>query len=347
MPGAALNSKELQHSARTARRAKLFFALFLCALVLAAVSPQAGSDSGRLHLFPKLQAGQSLAYLIRFRNDKQIKVKSSVVAPMAPDGLQIDAHGLLLIDVLSVQPDGSRAVIHARSRFQALDSGVWLKSPGQKEPNWDRQRVTAEDKSVEFTILADGQLKDVAGLDALSPDQQQAWQEWITQFAVAGVFPADGVKPGEKWKTEEVEKAPSPIAGLEWAKEAEYVKDEMCKPQRMMITGETAASDQPDEPCAVILTRSSLKQKSSSKDATPEDYKLRNLRTTGSAKGSNEVVSYISLNTGLVIRATEEAEQFMDVTVAEADGSNSVHYNIDAKSHAELLLVTETPLSHP
>jgi len=347
MPCAARNPGDFQHEERAPCIANLFFHLLACALILAAFSPQAGSASDRLNLFPKLHAGQSLAYLIRFRNDKQIKVKGSVVAPMAPNGVQTDAHGLLLIDVLGVQPDGPRAVIHARSRFQALDSGVWLKHPGQKEPNWDRQRVNAEDKSVEFTILADGQLKDVTGLDALLPDQQQAWQEWVTQFAIATVFPAEGVKPGEKWKTEEVEKAPSPIAGLEWAKEAEYVKDEMCQAKRITISGETLPSDQPAEACAVILTRSALKQKSSSKDATPEDFKLRNLRTTGTAKGTNEVITYISLKTGLVIRATEEADQYMDVTVAEADGSNSVHYNVDAKSHAELLLVTDTPLNHP
>jgi len=347
MPCAALHPGYFHPAKRASRTANLFFHLLACALLLAAISPPAGSSSGRLNLFPKLHAGQSLAYLIRFRNDKQIKVKGSVVAPMAPDGAQIDAHGLLLIDVLGIQSAGARAIIHARSRFQSLDSGVWLKHPGQTEPNWDRQRIPAEDKSVEFTILADGQLQDVIGLDALLPDQQQAWQEWVTQFAIAGVFPADGVQPGEKWKTEEVEKAPSPIAGLQWAKEAEYVKDEMCQAKRLTLSGETAASEQPAETCAVILTRSVLKQKSSSKDATPEDFKLRNLRTTGTAKGTNEVITYISLKTGLVIRATEEADQYMDVTVAEADGSNSVHYNVDAKSHAELLLVTDTPLQHP
>jgi hypothetical protein len=329
------------------RIVRLLYRLLPSLLALAAVSPQAGSSSERLNLFPRLKPGQSVAYLIRFRNDKEVKTKSNVAAPMAPNGLHMDAHGLLLIDVLSVQPDGGRAVIHARSRFQSLDSGVWLKHPGEKEPNWSSERVAAEDKSVEFTILADGQLKDVTGLDALLADQQQAWQEWVTQFAIASLFPVEGVKLGEKWKREEMEKSPSPIAGLEWMKEAEYVRDEPCQAKRITITGETLPSDQPAETCAVVLTRASLKQKSSPKNATPEDYKLRNLHTSGTAKGTNEVIAYISLKTGLVVRATEEADQFMDVTVALADGSNSVHYNVDAKSHAEVLLVSETPLNHP
>ena len=67
----------------------------------------------------------------------------------------------------------------------------------------------------------------------------------------------------------------------------------------------------------------------------------------GTAKGTNEIITYISLKSGLVVRATEQASQFMDVMVAKADGSNRVHYNVDAKSHSEILLVTETPLDRP
>jgi hypothetical protein len=67
----------------------------------------------------------------------------------------------------------------------------------------------------------------------------------------------------------------------------------------------------------------------------------------GTAKGTSEIITYISLKSGLVVRATEETSQFMDVVVAQADGSNRVHYNVDAKSHAEVLLVRETPLNRP
>src|SRR5258708_11205337 len=99
--------------------------------------------------------------------------------------------------------------------------------------------------------------------------------------------------------------------------------------------------------CEVLVKTATLKQKSSSKDATPEDFKLHELRTMGTAKGANEIITYISLKSGLVVRATEESSQFMDVVVAKADGSNRVHYNVDAKSHSEVLLVTETPLNRP
>jgi hypothetical protein len=97
----------------------------------------------------------------------------------------------------------------------------------------------------------------------------------------------------------------------------------------------------------VLLTTSTLKQKSSVKDATPEDFKLHDLRTMGTAKGSSEIITYISLKTGLVVRATEETTQTMDVLVAKADGSNRVQYHVDAKSNAEVLLITETLLKQP
>jgi len=35
---------------------------------------------------------------------------------------------------------------------------------------------------IEFTILADGRLNQVSGLDALFSEQQQAWQEWHQGF---------------------------------------------------------------------------------------------------------------------------------------------------------------------
>ena len=67
----------------------------------------------------------------------------------------------------------------------------------------------------------------------------------------------------------------------------------------------------------------------------------------GIAKGKNETITYISLKTGLVVRATEDANQSLNVIVAKTDGSNRVHYTIDAESHAQVLLLAETPPTHP
>src|ERR1700687_1926381 len=318
----------------------------IAGMFLLATAPLCAGDR-RVRLLPKLQPSQTITYLIRFQSDKTVKTESKVVAPMAPNAAQMDAHGLLRVEILDVQRPGRKAAIHARGRFLTLDSGVWLKRPGDKKPDWDKQREDPNGKSIEFTISSDGSVNEVKGLDSLFPEQQQAWQQWVARFALAWTLPADGMKFGEKWKSEQAEQAGAPIAGLHWARESSYVRDETCPGSHLSIMGDVSASSGPPDTCAVLLTTATLKQKSSSKDATPEEFKLHELRTMGTAKGASEIITYISLKSGLVVRASEETSQFMDVVVATADDSNRVHYNVDAKSHSEVLLVTETPLKQP
>ncbi len=314
-------------------------------LILTACGANAGEK--RANLLPKLQSGQAFTYLIRYRSDKTVKTESRVVAPLAPNAAHVDARGLFRIEILDVRVEGSKTAVHARGQFLTLDSGLWLKKPGDKKPNWDVQRVDPAGKTIDFTISPDGSLQRLEGLDSLFTEQQQAWKEWVARFALAWTFPSGGVRIGDKWRSEQPERADAPVAELHWLLESRYVRDEPCQPSQLSLTGEVSPSNTPPDTCAVILTAATLKQKSSSKDATPEDFKLHELKTMGTAKGSNEIITYISLQTGLVVRATEEASQFMDVAVVKADGSNRVHYNVDAKSHSEVLLVTETPLTRP
>jgi hypothetical protein len=321
------------------------FQLIAGMLFLAVVA--VGGGDKRVTLFPKLKPGQTITYLIRYRSDKNVKTESNVVVPMTPNEAQIDAHGLLQIEVLNVQREGSKTTVQARGQFLNLNSDVWLKKQGDNKPNWDVQRMDPEGKSIEFTISSNGSVEKAIGLDSLFPEQQQAWQEWVARFALAWTLPAEGVKTGEKWRSEQTVQAGAPIAGLIWARESAYVRNEPCRASQLSLSGELTALSGPPDTCAVLLTTATIKQKSPAKDATPEDFKLHELKTMGTAKGTNETITYISLTTGLVLRATEEANQYMDVIVAMADGSNRVHYNVDAKSHSEVLLVTETPLNRP
>jgi len=290
-------------------------------------------------LSPRLQAGQTFTYLIRFRTEKHVKTESRVVTPMGPDEAEVDAHTLLSVEVLDVQPENGKAIVHVRTQFIPARDGLSLQERVGQQVQPDAGINPR--KPVEFTLLADGRVDRLKGFDALLPEQQQTWQEWVRHFAIANAFPR-GVKRGQKWKSEDAEKSPSPIAGLNWVKTATYVRDEPCRLAQATPTGDVAPSDRQSETCAVVLTTAILKQKSSPRDATPGDYKLHELRTLGTAKGVNETITYISLSTGLVVRATEEAKQFMDVIVAKADGSNRVHYNVEAKSHVEVLLVEGT-----
>jgi hypothetical protein len=188
--------------------------------------------------------------------------------------------------------------------------------------------AAAKSQNVSFTIGGDGGITRAEGLDDLDPEQRLSWQFWVAQFAYGWTLPTSGVKPGEKWKEEETEKTPAPIANLVWERETTYVQNENCPASA-------------NEECAVFLIASTLKQKSNPKDTTPEEYQLRQLKTSGTAKGTNETVVYLSLRTGLLMRATEDLQQFMTVTIAKADDSNEVHYDVQVTSHFETTFVPQ------
>ena len=307
----------------------------------------AAAATARATLFPRLHAGQTFTYFVQYRTKKNVKTESRVVTPTGSQDAETDAQWLLRVDILDVHPQGQRAAIHARSQFQSVSSAMAQNNSGTAPSFSGSSTQSPEAKSVDFTILPDGRVDAVAGLADLFPDQRQVWQVWLRQFAIAGVFPRDGVKPGQSWKSSEPEQAPSPIVKLEWEKQATYVRDEPCTAIQFSETGIITPKNSPTEPCAVVLTSATLRQRSSPKDTTPGDFRLRDLRTTGNATGKNETISYISLRSGLIVRVTEEDQQFMDVVVAKTDASNQIHYNVEATGHTEVLLVADATASNP
>lgn len=317
---------------RATRRART---LGPTALLLFLLLASLAYGSTRIDLLPKLQPGQILTYAITYRSDKQTKTKSPVSLAASPGEVNASIRALLRLEILEVTPQRSRSSIRARATLQSRDSASTATSSSNPSG-----------PVVEFTILPGGTLDKITGLDALRPELQQAWEQWAARFAAPAIFPQGGIKPGQKWKSVESEQSPSPIAGLTWLRESSYVRNEACRPLSTNPQGELIESARPPETCAVILTMAALKQQSKPKDATPADYRVRQLRTTGTARGNNKTILYISLTTGLIVRASDEADQAMSVTIAQADGSNHLHYDIDAKSSAEVLLVV-APLPSP
>jgi hypothetical protein len=317
-------------------RAGLCLMCALATIMSAAFSPlsEAASPSTRIDLYPRLQAGQVLTYEIAYRSDKQTKTKSSLTFAQSPGGINTNVRTLVRIEILGVAAQGKRSIVRARASFTPLDpetSKIIVPA--------DRSSV-ANPQSIEFSILPDGRIDQAKGLDAISADQQEAWQQWTSRFVAAAVFPRDGIKPAQKWKSDEPERSASPIAGLLWLRDSTYVRNEPCRPLRIDSQGNFVDSDRPADTCAVILTNAQLKQQSSANDATPEDFRVRQLRTSGMARGANKTVLYISLRTGIVVRSSDQADQSMSVTIAKTDGSNQVHYDISAKSSSELFLIS-------
>jgi hypothetical protein len=284
-----------------------------CVALLAAGIGAAGGDQ-RVVLLPRLQVGQAIKYDVHGRVQRHVKTESRVSTMLHPGDVRRDVAMPLVFTASEIHLENGRPVVVATAEFAAGAS--------------DSAETSAPaSANVKFLIERDGQVAEAEGLDEVAPEMRLAWQFWLSRFAFGWTLPAEGAKPGDKWKTEEPEKSPSPISNLVWEMETTYAGNDKCP----LIAPEM---------CASFLTRATLKQKSSAKDATPEDYRLHELRTSGTAKGTDEIVTYISLKSGLVVRATEETQQTMDVTIAKADGTNGVHYTIEASSRFETLLVT-------
>jgi hypothetical protein len=287
--------------------------LFLVFAAFFPLSAATGGKSGHLLRLPTVQVGQKFVYRVRYQIKKVTRAESRIATPPFPEGHDSDTERWLSVEIKSVQ--GPRIVMRTR----LLPAGGTAQTADQ-------------DQVVEFTLLEDGRASELRGFDVLSPEEQGVWRQWLTQFALGWTFPPNGIKPGEKWDKQE------PVLGaaldkLEWEKQYQYVRNEAC-PQR----GDSGNTAKPGQ-CAVVVTTTTMKQHGPHDDATPEDYKIRQLKTSGTAKGKSQVITFISLQTGFVERAIEDSAQTLDVLIAKADDSNKAHFNVDATSHAEVVLL--------
>lgn len=286
--------------------------------------------------------GESFVYLIHLKIDRDIKALSALSLPNSPAQENFDAQGLLHVTVLDAASQPSASGARLRTWFQPRASELSQLEKLEKSRREESAQAPAQSKSVECVLQPDGQISAIEGLDQLAAEQQEAWREWATQFAGAFLVAQARRKPGEKWSSEEPETSPAPIDGLRWQRKSQYVRDEQCASVELDAAGNALRAKSSDI-CAVILTDAALQQKSSPQDATPEDYKLRGLRTRGTAKGTNETIVYISRKTGLLVRATQEAKQEMDVSIVQATGGNQVHYALNASARSSVELVTTLP----
>ena len=290
--------------------------------------------------------GQTFFYDVQVRSNRDIHTVSGVSIPQQPITGIVDVHGILQVEALPEDSARAPRARRFRTLFVSLVSDVSSRPRGTKPDTFltQNERVRSDGKFVDCTIQPNGQITQTSGLDQLASEQQTAWREWAARFSTIYAAQYQSRKRGEKWNAESAEISPSPIAGLLWREKSQYVRDESCAPLKF-APGESSQVRSPQEPCAVLLTSATLIQKSSQQDSTPPDYKIKNLKTRGSAKGNNETTLYLSRKSGLLIRATQTAKQQMDVTIGLANGSNQVHYTISAQANSSVELLTELPFN--
>jgi hypothetical protein len=299
--------------------------LFAAPAALAFFGPTAPSTAAKSEhpvRVPSLHVGQKFVYLVHYQTKKVTRSESHIATSLLPEGQDSDAKRWLSVEIKSLATAAGAPGIAMHTQFLPPD--------GSAPP----ASATDDSGVVDFALQPDGSAGDLRGFDALSGDEQSLWRQWIAQFALGWTFPAKGVKPGEKWK-KVAPVAGAALAHLDWEKQYEYVRNELCPP-RSDDSGSSSAKNAGS--CAIIVTITTMKQHGPHDDATPDDYKAHQLKTSGTAQGKSQVVTYISLQTGLVVRATESSAQTLDVLIAKKDDSNKAHYNVDATSHAEVVL---------
>lgn len=293
----------------------------------------------RFPLTPRFHEGQTLVYQLETNGSRSTKVESRVTGPQSPPQESLTASCLLQVNVVHADATGFR-----------LKTYLSDKETAKNQPDSsDAAKTAAPDKLVEVFVAADGTASGIKGLDQLTSAQRYAWNAWLGRFTSTMAFPKPGVRPGQRWKISETETSPSAIAELSWERRYQYVKRESCTSGDQSTTSDknTKKQQPPADGCAVIFVHAALRQKSSPKNSTPNDYKLRGLATRGQAAGTNETVLYVSTTTGILVRATEEAQQSMEVIVALADGTNQVRYVITAKSRSRIELLPDIPQDIP
>jgi hypothetical protein len=316
---------------------------YFCVMVwaFAAIADQ------RVHLTPKLVGGEVLRYQI----DSRTTTAGTTTTPLAnPEGGSQSnqaIHLLVRLEVLGTSaasasvPGGA----HIRATFEKSSASSESDALDPSTPSLASRYTRMEGRSVEFTLAPDGQLTDFEGLKEIFAESSGAQPiiSWLSALSPDAGMPSNGVRLGEKWKSEHPLQG-QPLSDLLWHAESTYLRNEPCN-------SPVALARQSNRPvsastCAVILTRFQIsRQGSPHSDATPEDYRRNGLRTSGSWLGSGEALETVSLATGLLVSSTQTSKEDADYEIASVATGSRIHEQGHVQSQSEITLVTPHELA--
>ena len=239
-------------------------------------------------------------------------------------------------------PAGSGERYRLRGTYEKLASTTRLDVPDPGAGNEEQLR-RLEGRSVEFTVDAEGKVSDVTGLEDLFPEQAGSAAQWLGQFGLGAGVPRAGITPGQKWSAGEKLVEGTPLAGMVWRGESTYLRNEPCHPSVLTAEGKLQPGAARDT-CAVILTRFEVAPRAGSRETTPEEFRRRNLRSTGKMTGSGESLAYVSLATGWLVSVTQTSTEETDITVTSLETGAEVRYTGRVRSQSSVTLVGDAPV---
>jgi len=312
----------------------------VCAMVLAA-------PSGRVRFAPKFVEGESLRYQIDMRTVSTGNTTTPIANPEGETKVSQTIRLLVRLDVMGTSIRGTLASGQPRLRATYEKSFAQSESDALNPdaPSLDDQYAKLEGASIEFTLMPDGHLANITGLEDLFPNRSQTDPilSWISALSTGNSIPSNGIALGQKWSDERALEG-WPLTGLSWRTESTYLRDDVCAPVSApagAVAGEQPETEGDRGSCAVLLTRFEILHRGSAQsDATPDDYRRNGLRTSGTWTGSGESLNTISLATGLLESATQTSTQNMDYQITSASSGSRIHHVGQVQSQSEIRLVS-------
>lgn len=325
---------------------QLFWAV-LIAYFYVVVWPLAAIAEQRVHLTPKLAVGEVLRYQIDSRTTTSGTVTTPLVNPEGGSQASQSIHLLVRLEVLGTSAASASVPggVHIRATFEKSGASSESDALDPSTPSLASRYARMEGRSVEFTLAADGQVTNFKGLREIFADSSgtQPVISWLSALSPDAGMPSNGVRIGEKWKSEHPLQG-QPLSDLLWRTESTYLRNEPCNSSAALVRQlnwpvKSASS------CAVILTHFEIsRQGSPHSDATPEDYRRNGLRTSGTWLGSGEALETVSLATGLLVSSTQTSKEDADYEIASMATGSRVREQGHLQSQSEITLITPPEL---
>jgi hypothetical protein len=318
-------------------RAALALSLFFGGVRLLATHPQKGlpGDAGRIHLAPRFSAGQTLRYQIDSRTRIVSHGSGAVENPQGGAEIELLVNAVVRLEVLETSK-GAPQGVRVRANYEKCSALVRGDSYDPAAAALAAQYHRLEGKSVEFTVDAQGKIEDVQGLSELLGDERAsaAARSWFTGLGAGANLPPEGIAPGQTWSSKR-DVADAPLAGTILEAQSAYSRNESCAGDAGVEAG--------GEICAVILTRTEMRQKAGQRNQTPEALRRRGMRSSGSWSSSAESLAYVSLRTGLEVSTTQSGTEEIDLTLQRVSGDPPFHYTARVRTETHITLLPEAP----
>src|ERR1700690_3183664 len=170
-----------------------FFSLAILILPLAA-AVLAAPPSRRVHFLPKFVEGEVLRYQVEMRTVSTGDTTTPIANPEGETRLSQTISLLVRLDVIGYAGKGFAA---GQSRLRA----TFEKSHAQSEsdafnpdaPSLEDQYARLEGGSIEFTLMPDGHLTNITGLEDLFPNRSQTDPilSWISALSTGNSIPVN------------------------------------------------------------------------------------------------------------------------------------------------------------